>query len=122
MPATLDAGTPFLAVNAAAATGASAIQFSSQRRESGGARTLNVQAVGAGAVPTTVTANLEASSDGGSTFQPYGSQGTGLTLVATSVGTQQQVGDLIPGIIYRINITSLTIGSATSVSVWVTES
>ena len=71
-------------------------------------------AIGAGAVPTTFTADVECSFDGQLTWQKLA---TGLALVATSVGTAQKVINAPRGVPLRINATAVTLGSATSVTV-----
>jgi hypothetical protein len=115
-PYTLDAGTSVLLFQGAAAA-ASTILFVVQPRGDGGDRTIVLQALGVGGSLTTVTANLEASDDGGATFQPYGASGTGIALVATGVGTSQKVLDVVAGKIYRVNVTTLVLNTATAAQV-----
>jgi hypothetical protein len=62
------------------------------------------------AVPTTVTADLEASFDGAVTWQKVA---TALALVATSVATAQKVLNCPTGVPLRFNVTTFTVGSAT---------
>lgn len=112
-------GPPQAVVNAATATGvgASSLFTVSPGRDGATPHVLTLEAVGAGAVPTTVTANLTASSDGGTTYQTYGSNGS-IALVATSTGTIAIISNLVSGLIYQLSIGTLTLGSATSVTVW----
>lgn len=109
---------PTRVVNAATATGvAAADTFSFPARGDGGDRTLALSVIGLDAVPTTATADLECSADGGTTWQKHSNA---IALAATTVATTQRVTNLVAGLLYRINLTTLTLGSATSVSVWAT--
>lgn len=76
--------------------------------------TLELSAVGIGAVPTTVTANLLVSFDNGATWQDFA---TNLTLVATSKAAAQTVQHLVAGPLYAIALSAVTLGSATGVSI-----
>lgn len=82
-------------------------------------RTLNlhgsgISSTGAPIVPTTVTASLYSSSDGGVTWNLYQAA---IPLGATTIFTDVQVLNVVPGLLYQILITTLTLGSASSVSV-----
>ena len=112
VPNILDAGQVFSVVNAATATGAGP-QFGVRQTPDGQPRTILLQAVGA-TMPTTLTAQLQVSNDGGSTFQNIGSAPN---LVATSTGAPKSVSGIVPGAVYQLNVTALTIGSASSVTV-----
>lgn len=113
-PYTLEPGVPTLLWTGAVAAAGTAY-FVVQPRGDGGDRTLTLQAMGTPVIPTTVTANIEQSNDQGASWQPVGSAGTGLALVAASVGTAQVVKNLTAGAIYRINPTTVTLGNATNV-------
>ena len=76
-------------------------------------RVVNFKAKGAGAVPTTVSCTLFSSDDSGASWQTYKAS---FALVATGTATDVQV-SLEPGQIYQVLVTTLTLGSATSVSV-----
>lgn len=116
---TLDPNTNNLVVSAAAVTGVgSAAAFGVVTNTSSRSHTLTLEAVGVGAVPTTVTVTLQASMDGGVTYQPYGSGGAGIALVATGAGTIAIIQNVNSGLLYQVNITSLTLGSATAVNVY----
>ena len=65
-------------------------------------------------MPTTLTANVEQSIDGGVTWQPVGTAGTAIALVAATVGTAFRLTGLVAGPTYRINVTTYTAGAATS--------
>lgn len=108
----LDAGQVFPVINAATTTGAQQ-QFGVRQTPDGQPRTLLLQAVGS-TMPTTLTAQLQASNDGGTTFQNIGAT---LPIVATSTGAPQSVSGIVPGAVYQLNITALTLGSAGSVTV-----
>jgi len=111
-------GSPQSVVNAATSTtlpAGAVVPFAISPARGGGPTTVTFEAVGASAVPTTVTAQLQVSEDGGTTFQNYGSA---LNLVAASVGTVAAVANMISGVIYKLTLTTLTIGSAVSVTVY----
>ena len=95
-------------------TGASAILFGAQSAPDGHDRTLVLAAIGAGAVPTAVTVDVEVSFDAQATWQKFA---TGLALVTAGAGTVAKVANFPPGVPARINATTLTLGSATSVTV-----
>lgn len=102
---TLDPGMPVTVVNGAAATSANQIppfaqsqQFGVQVRPDGGDRSVIFESV-----PTAITiltSDLEASSDGAATFQAV----TTFDFVAAKVQTYL----LLPGLVYRLNIKTLT--------------
>lgn len=88
--------------------------FTVQPRTGGGDRTLSLSARSVAAVPTTLTASVYESSDGGTTWSLHQA---GLALVASTVATNAQVLHLVAGLLYQVLVTTLTLGSATSVSV-----
>lgn len=112
-------GGPQAIINGATSTTLPAIAFvpfAVQPPRGGGPEVLVFEAVGAGAVPTTVTGQLQISLDGGTTFQNYGAA---LNLVAAGVGAAQAVTNIVAGAIYQLTLTALTLGSATAVTVYV---
>jgi len=108
---------PFQAVKAATTTGVGASPVFSLSDQRGAYQNLMLEAVGAGATPTTVTVSLSASLDGGTTFQTVSGQ-SAIALVATSTGTIALITGLPVGPLYQVNVGTLTLGSATSVTVW----
>jgi hypothetical protein len=112
-PSTLETGVPTQLWSGTAA-GVGTYYFVVQPGGAGAARTLNLEAIGTGAVPTTVTANVEQTNDGGATWQAVGTAGTGIALVATGTGTAFNLTNLVAGPVYRLNVTTLTLGSATA--------
>lgn len=96
------------------ATGASATIFAVQPTPDGDDRTMVFSAVGVGAVPTAITVDLEISTDGQATWQKFS---TGLALVAASTPAPQKVTNVPAGPNFRINATTVTLGSASSVTV-----
>src|SRR5215475_11281274 len=113
-PGILPVGTICAVTGALTTTGASTFIFALPVTADGQDRTLWLAAIGAGAVPTTVTADLEASFDGGATWQKIA---TGLALVAASAAAAQKVLNAPRGVPLRINVTTLTLGGASSVAV-----
>jgi hypothetical protein len=122
-PVTLETGLPvFLASGVAtvqtlgqAGTSASRLTnptFSVPPRGDGGDRTLSLSANGVAAVPTTVTVSLYAYD--GSAWSLYESA---IALIATGVATDAQELHLVAGLQYQVLVTTLTLGSATSVNV-----
>lgn len=92
--------------------------FSIQPRQNNEDRTLALSAIGVVAEPTTLTVDLECSVDNGTTWQKYK---TAIALVATAVGTVAVILNVVAGLLYRINATTVTLGgSSTSVAVWAT--
>lgn len=87
--------------------------FTFPLKPDGAPRTLEVSALGAGAVPTTVSVQLLSSSDQGATWQ---NEGSALAVVATSVPAPQQI-TVSSGKMYAAVVSSLTLGGASSVSV-----
>jgi hypothetical protein len=111
----LDSGIELVAVNALAAGGSgtgSSQQFTVSERPGGGDRNLTITAIPNGS--TTVTADLEVSADGGVTFQK---KQVGIALIATSVSTQAIVANVQAGLIYRLNVTTNTGGTAVTIVV-----
>lgn len=94
------------------------ITFTVNASSDGKDRTLNLSARGIAAgvptLPTTMSVGLYASSDGGTTWKL--SQ-TAFALVAATIATDAQALHLVAGILYQLLVTTLTLGSATSVSV-----
>jgi hypothetical protein len=83
-------------------------------------KTLTVSAQGIGGLPTTVTAYLLGSWDGGLTWQPLSSA---LNLFATGAGAPQQVISLTAGPLYTLAISALTLGTlCTGVNLLVSQS
>jgi hypothetical protein len=78
-------------------------------------KTLWLGAIGAGAVPTALTVDLEVSFDGQLTWQKLQ---TGIALVATTVATPQKIINAPRGLPMRLNATTLTLGSASSITVY----
>jgi hypothetical protein len=68
---------------------------------------------GASAVPTTVTGNIEASFDGGTTWEIYK---LAVAFVASTVATAY-VATFVSGPLYRINLTTVTLGSAVTIRI-----
>lgn len=91
------------------------LPFTLSPTRGGGPEVLLFEAVGAGAVPTTVTAQLQASLDGGTTFQNLGAP---INLVATGTGTIAVVTNMAAGAVYQLTLTAVTLGSATSVTIY----
>lgn len=111
----LDSGIELVAVNALAAGGSgtgNSQQFTVSERPGGGDRNLTITAIPNGS--TTVTADLEVSADGGATFQK---RQVGIALIATSVSTQAIVANVQAGLIYRLNVTTNTGGTAVTIAV-----
>jgi hypothetical protein len=105
---TLDAGVPTVVVNGATGTGTGAAQvFTVQPRPDGSARTVSFQAIPSGTF-TALTANLEASSNGGTTWNTYASGGA-LDFKATP---SQTISNLVAGLVYRLNIATFTGGTS----------
>jgi hypothetical protein len=89
-------------------------RFSVFPRGDGGDRTLNLNVRSATAVPTTVTASLYQSTDNGVTWELAQAA---FNLVTSTVATGAQALHLTAGVLYQLLITTLTLGSATTVSV-----
>lgn len=77
--------------------------------------TLVLTASGAGALPTTLTFDLECSPDGGTTWGKYS---TAIALIATTVLTAKVVLNVVSGLLYRLNPTAYTAGSSTGTTVY----
>jgi len=75
-------------------------------------RTLEVFAVGIGGLPTTVTANLLRSPDGGTTWQVIV---TNMPLFAAGIGAVSEAIHLTAGL-YALSVPTLTLGGATGVN------
>lgn len=113
----LDAGSLIQIVSGITAAGSALTPqtpvFAIPLKQDGGPRTLEVSAVGVAAVPTTVSVQLLSSSDNGATWQ---NEGSALAVVAASTPAPQQV-TVSSGKMYAMNVSSLTLGGASSVSV-----
>ena len=111
----LDSGFVLTVVNALAAGGSGVgnSQIFTVPEEFGtSGATLTLTAVPNGAV-TTVTVDIEVSSDGGTTWQK---KHTGVQLIAASVSTQAVEGNIQSGLLYRINPTTVTGGTAVTIN------
>lgn len=98
---------------AAASTGTANSQlFTVQPRGEGADRSLVLDAVPNGAV-TTVTADLEISTDNQVSFQKFK---TGLALIAASVSTAAVVNNVQSGATYRVNVTTNTAGTSVTIN------
>ena len=116
---TLPAGVFVAVVTGATTTGTGhSYEFGLEMSPVTNAHVLSLAVQGASAVPTTVTADLEASYDGAQTWVKYSAATTGMTLVATTVSTAFPAVNVVSGPVYRINATTVTIGSAVSFKVW----
>jgi hypothetical protein len=105
-----------------AATAGNTVEFSVQPRADAGNRQANFSAIGnGGAVPTTVTVDLLAKKTDAAGNIVWTKYAAGLTLVAAGVNTDQQV-NLVGGQVYRLNISALTLGGASSVDLVVSGS
>lgn len=111
----LDAGFVLTVVNAIAAGGSgtalSQIFTVPEKFGSSGA-TLTLTAVPNGAV-TTVTVDIEVSSDGGTSWQK---KHVGVALIAVSVNTQATESNMQAGLLYRINPTTVTAGTSVTIN------
>lgn len=110
-------GTNLGAVSGAPNTTPQTPVFTILERPDGGERTLNVSAIGIGAVPTTVTANLLVSYDSGSTWQTFA---TSIALVAGGVAANSQILHVAAGALFAFALSTLTLGGATGVNIDVT--
>lgn len=111
----LDPGFVLTVVNALAAssTGTATSQiFTVAPRGDSGDRDLTLTAVPNGAV-TTVTVDLEVSSDGGVTWQK---KHVGIALIATSVSTEAVETGIQAGLLYRVNPTTNTGGTSVTIN------
>lgn len=108
----LTTGQPSVVVNAATVTGtAKAIQFSVPPSLDNKFKSILFIPSSDGTV-TTLTVTLEVSNDGGTTWIAYPS-GAGLNFnsLATVI-----VSNVMPGVLYRLNITAITLGTGTFVT------
>src|SRR5215469_4932815 len=95
---TLPAGIIIPVVTGATTTGtAHSYEFGLEGSPTGDSHVLTLAVQGASAVPTTVTANLEASYDAGVTWMPYSAATTGMALVATTVSTAFPAVNVVTG-------------------------
>lgn len=110
-------GTNLQAASANANTTPQTPAFTIQPAPGGGERTLNLSAVGIGAVPTTVTANLLVSYDGGTTWQTFA---TAIPLVAAGVAAVSELIHMAGGALFAVALSALTLGGATGVNILAT--
>jgi hypothetical protein len=116
----LQVGIPTSVINAlpAGITGvtgqaaASVVQFTVQPRPNAEDRNSAFTAVPNGNV-TTLTVDLEVSSDGGTSWQK---RTTGIALIASSTSTESVQANLQPGLLYRLNATTNTGGTNVTVN------
>lgn len=115
----LETAVPASVTGAIITTGTTlSFPFAVLPRQNNQDRTLALSAIGVAAVPTTLTVDLECSADGGTTWQKYS---TAIALVATAAATTKVILNVVAGLLYRINPTTVTLGgTATSVSVLAT--
>lgn len=119
-PQTLDAGVSVqVATNLQVASGApnttpQGPAFCVQPRSDLGDRTINFSAQGIGGLPTTVTANLLASYDGGATWQTFA---TNMALFAAGVGAQAEAIHVPGGVLLAVALSALALGGATGVNI-----
>ena len=117
---TLDPGVPtpvVFALTAAlfvAGNGSQAQPFSVQAGDKGATRTVVFTPTADGTV-TTLTADLQSSADGGATWSVY--PGGGFATMILSALAQITVSGLVAGLLYRLNPHTLSLGSATKVTV-----
>jgi hypothetical protein len=105
-PVVLDPGVIVTLVNGATGTGTAASQQCGvQPRGDGGDHQLHLQAIKTGAF-TALTADLEESTDGGTTFNAFAG---GLDFNASAVA---KITNLVAGNIYRLNIKSFAGGTS----------
>lgn len=129
IPSVLDPSLPVTLINALTAvqtlaTAGTAASFATNplftvnASPEGKERTLNLHAkgilTGVPTLPTTLTVSLYSSTDGGVTWNLYQAA---IALVTATVATDVQVLHLVSGLVYQLLVTTLTLGSATSVSV-----
>lgn len=88
--------------------------FTFPLKPDGAPRTLEVSAIGIGAVPTAVSVQLLSSSDNGATWQ---NEGSALAVIAASTPAPQQV-TVSSGKMYAMVLTTVTLGGASSVTVF----
>lgn len=110
----IQVGTNIQAASGAPNTTPQTPAFTVQPTPGGGDRTLNVSAQGIGAIPTTVTANLLVSYDGGLTWQTFA---TNIALVAAGVAAVSEVLHVVGGALYAFALSTLTLGGATGVNI-----
>ncbi|HEX3156785.1 MAG TPA: hypothetical protein VHV32_19305 [Candidatus Angelobacter sp.] len=111
----LDAGFVLTVVNALAAGGSGTANsqiFTVPEEFGTGGSTLTLTAVPNGGV-TTVTVDIEVSTDGGTTWQK---KHVGVALIASSVSTQAAEPNLQSGMLYRINPTTVTGGTSVTIN------
>jgi len=107
-PVVLDPGVEVTVVNGATGTGVGASQYFTVRpRGDAAATAVSFQAIPTGTF-TSLTANLEFSTDGGTTWNTYPG-GASLNFQTTP---GQQVTNLVSGPQYRLNITAFAGGTS----------
>jgi hypothetical protein len=124
-PQTLEPGTTIQVGTNITVQGATSITpqtsvFGLTRGRTDTPKSLTISAQGIAGLPTTVTAFLLMSTDGGLTWQPASAS---LALFATGAGAPQQVTNLTAGPLYALCVSALTLGAAaTGVNLLVSES
>lgn len=110
----LNQGQEDLVVNAATATGtAKSVPFAVQHSMDGDSGSLSFTAIGAGAQPTAVTADIEKQDPTSGTWVKYQ---IGIVIIGASAVPAATPNSITQGI-YRLNLTTLTLGTATSVTI-----
>jgi hypothetical protein len=113
-PISLDAGFQLVVVNALAVGGsgvANSQVFTVPEEFGSSGATLTLTAVPNGAV-SAVTVDIEVSADGGVT---WAKKHVSVALIAASVNTQAVESNLQPGLLYRINPTTITGGASVTI-------
>lgn len=110
-PALIEAGFPVSVVNGAVATGvAKAVNFCFTPNPDGTAKSIIAQAIPTGTF-SALTANLEVSTDGGTTWSAVNAAALDFH------ATPDQALTVIPGALYRFNILSFTGGTSVVINV-----
>lgn len=107
----LDSGFELVVLNAVSATGTAGSQYFTVPGSDPQGSALTLTAIPNGAV-SALTVDLEVSADGGVTFQK---KHVGIALITASVSTQAVESNLQAGLIYRLNITTITGGTNVTV-------
>ncbi|HLZ90204.1 MAG TPA: hypothetical protein VKQ28_00715 [Candidatus Acidoferrum sp.] len=120
-PSTIESGgtnqvaTNLQAVAASQVTPQSSV-FTVQPRGDGGDRTLTIEGVGIGAVPTAASVNLLVSYDGGLTWGLYAGA-TAQALFAAGVATPAIYKNVVAGPLYALSTSgTFTLGGATGIN------
>ena len=105
--------TTLVSALAAGSTGtANSTWFTASPRGEGADRNLTLIAVPSGAV-TTVTVDIEVSSDGGVTWQK---KHVSVALIATGTSTAAVEANIQSALLYRINVTTNTSGTSVTIN------